>query len=207
MAKRRHLLLVLTLGLSILLHSGALVLISTGTDTSVRDPAVSGPVFNAMLTTKSALLPDIEAVTFASPHLHISARKTPRQALIGEETGNINPTDIYFPPSKLSVLPSPIDSLDPTPKIFANKNLVGEAEIMLLINEKGGVDRVFSIKSTLPDPVIDHAKHVFLGARFTPGQIGNQPVKSRIRIGLSVTPLQIPPDTGNPKSAKTQHRN
>jgi hypothetical protein len=132
--------------------------------------------------------------TSQNPHL-------PRTA---DKAAWFDPTDQYLPPSKLSEIPSPIDSLDPTPDTFRQKGLIGQAELLLLISESGNVDDVLILESTLPKPILDYARNVFKGARFTAGRVNGQAVKSRIRIVLSVNPDTLPANAGNPDSAKSR---
>lgn len=114
--------------------------------------------------------------------------------------------DSYLPPSKLTDIPSPIDSIDLTLEQFRVDGLLGYAELMLLINSEGEMDAVLTIDSTLPAPMVDHAKALFLKARFTPGYVNQTPVRSRIRVELSLNPSEFPADTGNPKSAKIRDK-
>jgi hypothetical protein len=58
--------------------------------------------------------------------------------------------------------------------------------LTLFINEYGDVDRVivepFSMNSDLPERLLADLKQRFLEARFTPGRLHNQLVRSQLRI-------------------------
>lgn len=147
-----------------------------------------------------------KTITSAPPPLHAhSGQKAP--TISGAEVALISNLDLYLPPSKLTGIPNPIDSIDLTLKQFRADGLLGYAELMLLINSDGELDAVLTIDSTLPTPIVDHAKALFLKARFTPGYVNKTPVRSRIRVELSLNPSVLPDDAGNPNSAKIRDKN
>jgi len=112
----------------------------------------------------------------------------------------------YLPVSMLTKVPSPIDSIDPTPPEFMLNGLLGEIEFILLISADGDIDDVLVVSSNLPEPIIEFAKSAFRKSRFTPGFVQETAVRSRLRIRLSPNPLSVDPETGNPLSAKNRRR-
>jgi len=126
-----------------------------------------------------------------------------------ESTLTLTPPNLlndYLPASMLSSLPSPIDSVDPTPSGFRLEGVLGETELLLLISSDGNVDDVLTIHSELPDVFAIYASEAFKRARFVPGKVNNTPVRSRIRVVLSPNPSHVDPETGNPLSAKNRRR-
>lgn len=91
----------------------------------------------------------------------------------------------YLPASLLTVAPSPIASIDPTPPGLRLEGLVGEAELILLVSSDGAVDEVLTVRSSLPDFLVDYAKSAFARAKFNPGLVNETAVRSRMRISLS----------------------
>lgn len=106
----------------------------------------------------------------------------------------------YLPPSQLTAPPRPLTEIDPNPPEFNAPGLVGEAELLLLINEAGKVDAVVVTNSTLPSVIVDHAIDRFRDTDFSPGKVDETGVKSRVRIRLSTPSMDE--IYGNPLSAK-----
>jgi outer membrane biosynthesis protein TonB len=135
----------------------------------------------------------------------VLSHATPNQPT-GESLTAIPLIENYLPVSMLTVIPSPIDSVDPTPAEFRLEGVLGEIELMLLIASNGEVDAVLVVRSSLPEPFMDYATKAFKKARFTPGMVQKMAVRSRIRVLLSPNPLTVDPETGNPLSAKNRRR-
>lgn len=110
--------------------------------------------------------------------------------------------DDYLPTRLLTDLPSPIESVDATPSGLKLEGVVGEIEFVLLISSEGKVDAVLVIRSSLPDILVEHTKSAFQKARFTPGRINGTAVRSRVRILLAPSALEIEPEVGKHFSAK-----
>ena len=111
-------------------------------------------------------------------------------------------TELYLPPSQLSTIPHPIDSLSLSFPQESRYSLVGDAELMLLLSSEGRVDAVLTIRSTLPAPMLGNAINAFSNARFTPGYVNQTPVRSRIRIQIAPDASPLTEAGGNPLSAK-----
>jgi hypothetical protein len=92
----------------------------------------------------------------------------------------------YVPASQLDVKPQIVRDIDPD--LLENFRGVQAQwlNLTLLINEYGDVDRVFieltSMTSDLPEQLLADLKQRFIEARFTPGRLQNQVVRSQLRI-------------------------
>ena len=94
----------------------------------------------------------------------------------------------YLPVSQLDVKPQVVKDIDPN--LLENFHGVQAQwlNILLLINEYGDVDQVIvdhtQHTSDLPDLLVDNLKQRFLEARFLPGRLDNQSVRSQMRIRI-----------------------
>ena len=92
----------------------------------------------------------------------------------------------YVPASQLDVKPQIVRDIDPD--LLENFRSVQAQwlHLTLLINEYGDVDQVFieltSMTSDLPEQLLADLKQRFIEARFTPGRLQNQVVRSQLRI-------------------------
>ena len=92
----------------------------------------------------------------------------------------------YLPASKLDFKPQVVRDIDPD--LLENFRGVQAQwlNLTLFINEYGDVDQVivepFSMTSDLPEQLLADLKQRFLEARFTPGRLQNQLVRSQLRI-------------------------
>jgi len=92
----------------------------------------------------------------------------------------------YVPASQLDVKPQIVRDIDPD--LLENFRGVQAQwlNLTLLINEYGDVDQVFieltSMTSDLPEQLLADLKQRFIEARFTPGRLQNQVVRSQLRI-------------------------
>jgi hypothetical protein len=92
----------------------------------------------------------------------------------------------YVPASQLDVKPQVVRDIDPD--LLENFRGVQAQwlNLTLLINEYGDVDQViiesFVKTSDLPEQLLADLKQRFLEARFTPGRLQNQAVRSQLRI-------------------------
>jgi len=109
----------------------------------------------------------------------------------------------YLPISLLTVAPSPLASIDPTPPGLRLEGLIGEAELILLVSSDGAVDEVLTVRSSLPDFLIDYAKSAFSKAKFNPGLVNETAVRSRMRIVLSPSIPSEESDEGGRSSLKS----
>jgi hypothetical protein len=92
----------------------------------------------------------------------------------------------YVPASQLDIKPQIVRDIDPD--LLENFRGVQAQwlNLTLLINDYGDVDQVivepFSMASDLPERLLADLKQRFLEARFTPGRLQNQAVRSQLRI-------------------------
>lgn len=128
------------------------------------------------------------------------------RASIGDAPLILPLIDNYLPISQLTVAPSPVGSIDPTPLGLRLDGLVGEAELILLVSSDGAIDEVLIVRSSLPEFLVDYAKSVFRDARFKPGQVNEIKVRSRIRILLSPNTPPTESDAGVRSSLKNSER-
>ena len=95
-------------------------------------------------------------------------------------------TNPYVPASQLDSKPQIVRDIDPD--LLENFRGVQAQwlNLTLLINEYGDVDRVIiesaSMTSDLPEQLLADLKQRFFEARFTPGRLQNQVVRSQLRI-------------------------
>ena len=114
--------------------------------------------------------------------------------------------DRYLPISQLTVTPTPLGPIDPTPLGLKIDGVVGEAELMLLISSEGSVDEVLTVRSSLPEPLVDYARAVFKEASFNPGRVNEIAVRSRIRVLISPNISSSVRDAGYRSSLKNSER-
>lgn len=99
--------------------------------------------------------------------------------------GTEAPEGGYVPRPLLSVAPEPvIPVVIAVPPAAAAGRLIGRysAVLALYIDEEGRVRRIEAESPALPEPMERAARQAFLAARFSPGQVAGQVVKSRIRV-------------------------
>ena len=96
----------------------------------------------------------------------------------------------YLPASQLDFKPQIVRDIDP--ELLENFRGVQAQwlNLTLLINEYGDVDQVivepFSMAYDLPERLLADVKQRFLEARFTPGLLHNQSVRSQLRIRVNL---------------------
>ena len=115
-----------------------------------------------------------------------SAASASASDAVGETgEGTEAPEGGYVPRPLLSVAPEPvIPVVIAVPPAAAAGRLIGRysAVLALYIDEEGRVRRVEAESPALPEPMERAARQAFLAARFSPGQVAGQVVKSRIRV-------------------------
>lgn len=132
----------------------------------------------------------------------LSQQETPHDDPLTQAGMRLSIIDDYLPAHLLTERPYPIDSIDPTPKDVNIASLVGTASLLLLVSSEGKIDSILVQESSLPPAMVNHAIAAFEAARFQPGKINNQAVRSRMIVLLNTAPPEINPDAGNPQSAK-----
>jgi hypothetical protein len=144
----------------------------------------SFPKFYSTMTISLLELPAVEessSPNVFSPELEKKARNEKK-----EITPPSPMTHPYLPASQLDFKPQIVRDIDP--ELLENYRGVQAQwlNLTLLINEYGDVDQVivepFSMNSDLPERLLADLKQRFLEARFTPGRLHNQLVRSQLRI-------------------------
>jgi Gram-negative bacterial TonB protein C-terminal len=91
----------------------------------------------------------------------------------------------YASPETLSVRPMPMGEINvPYPDDTGDRG-ISKTSLTLFIDEDGTVVRVRIDDSELPPQFQEAAKNAFAKARFHPGQMGDRPVKSRMRVEVT----------------------
>lgn len=132
----------------------------------------------------------------ASPHLATDTEAVQESA--GEsDTNGSNASDggrpevgipvpYYYPPAEVTQRPhvaSPIDT-----SVVDDEEGAGKAVLVLYINEQGKVDKVETESSHLSERLNALVAQQFGSARFLPAEKDGQPVKSRLRIEVTIRP-------------------
>lgn len=100
------------------------------------------------------------------------------------------PSPRYYRGSELTRRPRVLDNL---PEHFSIDGVPSQNVILrLFINEEGGVDRVEAEQSFLPEAQGRELADAFTRLRFAPGEIGEDPVRSQMRIEVRLEGA-IPP--------------
>jgi outer membrane biosynthesis protein TonB len=99
----------------------------------------------------------------------------------------------YVPREFLSLAPKPLTNLEiPFPESVAGEFNI-KAQLTLFIDESGYVQRVRVDGPALPPLLEEAAVNVFRQARFSPGQVGTQVVRSMIRIEVNFESQRLKP--------------
>ena len=88
----------------------------------------------------------------------------------------------YFPVYELTAKPRVVKDLPPKLALLLPNMPAQSAVLVLLINERGMVDRVEIEQPQLPETAVRLLRRVFSTLEFSAGKIGDMPVKSRLRI-------------------------
>jgi periplasmic protein TonB len=92
----------------------------------------------------------------------------------------------YYQTSELDVHPGIKVRVHPEyPAEAARRGLSGKVVIRLYINQKGGVDRVETLRAQPPGIFEHSAERAFRAARFAPGMKDKQPVKTQMTIEVN----------------------
>lgn len=96
------------------------------------------------------------------------------------------PVPYYYPPAEVTQRPhvaSPIDT-----SVVDDEEGSGKAILVLYINEQGKVDKVETESTHLSERLNALVAQQFGSARFLPAEKDGQPVKSRLRIEVTIRP-------------------
>lgn len=99
---------------------------------------------------------------------------------LAETSAGTLPEPRYYLLRELSVRPAVLD--DATASLAFEGVPVQTVILRLFINEDGGIDRIATEQSVLPEAHAQRLIDAFAHARFLPGQIDGAPVKSQMRI-------------------------
>ena len=91
----------------------------------------------------------------------------------------------YASSGTLSVRPMPMGEISVPYPDDTNNRGISKTSLTLFIDEDGTVARVRIDDSELPRQFEEAAKNAFAKARFHPGQMGDRPVKSRMRVEVT----------------------
>ena len=87
----------------------------------------------------------------------------------------------FLDPSQLTEVPRPLEE-PPVHRLLPILARPGVARLVLNIDERREVQSVTIDSATLPQETAAAAAAIFASVRFSPGRIGSQAVKSRVRI-------------------------
>jgi len=111
-----------------------------------------------------------------------SATASPSQPAFGLVTPAGDSDADYYPRAALSLAPEPVGAIVIDYPPIAEDSGHHTSELSLFIDETGRVTRVRVDGQALPPALEQAARAAFTGARFHPGKVDGQAVKSRIRI-------------------------
>ena len=144
----------------------------------------SAPKFYSTMAVSVLELPAVEEPS--SPNVF----SPEAEKIVRNQKNDIKPPPMtaspYLPASQLDVKPQIVRDIDP--ELLENFRGVQAQwlNLTLLINEYGDVDQVivepFSMTSDIPERLLADLKQRFIEARFTPGRLHNQLVRSQLRI-------------------------
>jgi hypothetical protein len=142
----------------------------------------SYPTFYSIMVVSLLELPVVEMS--GSPNVRVPEAVEPSvKTLVVPSATMATP---YVPASQLDVKPQIVKDIDPDLLENFRGVLAQWLNLTLLINEYGDVDQVIieSLHMTpdLPEGLLADLKQRFLEARFSPGRLNNQSVRSSLRI-------------------------
>lgn len=105
---------------------------------------------------------------------------TPQLPRPAETASGTLPEPRYYLLRELSVRPTVLD--DATTRLAFEGVPAQTVILRLFINEEGGIDRVATEQSVLPEAHAQRLIDAFTQARFLPGQLDGAPVKSQMRV-------------------------
>lgn len=109
-----------------------------------------------------------------------SISDTPQLSRLAETSSGTLPEPRYYLLRELSVRPTVLD--DATTRLSFEGVPAQIVILRLFINEEGGIDRIATEQSVLPEAHAQRLTEAFAQARFLPGQIDGAPVKSQMRV-------------------------
>lgn len=104
---------------------------------------------------------------------------------------------VYYPARELDVRPGIKTRVDPEyPEAAARRGLSGKVVIRLYINERGGVDRVETLRAEPAGVFERSAEKAFRAARFSPAMKNKRPVGARMTIEVRFDSPKAAPGGG-----------
>lgn len=114
-----------------------------------------------------------------------SRTQVPSTALSSSLAGGRYDQLDYVPREFLSLTPTPLSAIEvPFPDSVTDELRI-DVQLALFIDERGVVQRVRVEGAGLPPVLEDAAATAFRKARFTPGQVDGQPVRSLIKVAVT----------------------
>lgn len=139
-------------------------------------------------------LPKREGLT-----VRLAQAPAPTEAARSSPAGSVGRVALaprYLRPSELTSRPVPIDSIEPQP-LPATASKSGRVIARVLINESGRADRVVIESADPPGVFDDSVVSAFGSARYRPGMLGGQAVKSQMRVEVTFDEAVPPPASGS----------
>jgi TonB family protein len=101
------------------------------------------------------------------------------------ETADSGPLARYFLARELDARPVPLAPIEPAyPNDAYLRNIPGSVLVQLHLNEAGNVERAEILRAHPPGYFEEAVRLAFLGARFSPGIRGGQPVRVRMTVEI-----------------------
>lgn len=92
----------------------------------------------------------------------------------------------YFQPAELTIKPVVVEDTSTSLTLFVAGIETQFVILRLLINEAGSIDRVVIEESHFPAEVEQKIVDTFIKLKFSPGKIDEEPVKSQLRIEVTL---------------------
>lgn len=92
----------------------------------------------------------------------------------------------YFQPAELTIKPAVVEDASTSLTLFVAGIETQFVILRLLINEAGSIDRVVIEESHFPADVEQKIVDTFVTLKFSPGKIDEEPVKSQLRIEVTL---------------------
>lgn len=126
-----------------------------------------------------------QRMSAARPSAHPSPQRVSAEAagMVDPDTGH--PVSAYIPVTELTERPSLIQDIDNEIALTVpgrDASSIDDIAAILLINEYGNVDRLLIESADLPRYLEAMLGERFAAARFRPGKLAGQPVRSALRI-------------------------
>lgn len=110
---------------------------------------------------------------------------TPLHASASDDTDASTPApEVYHPRSELSLAPRLQGIVDIAFPPEEPEHVRHEATLAVYIDEHGHVRKITTVQGELPPVFVQAARNAFLGARFQPGELHGQAVKSFIHVAV-----------------------